>query len=149
MPERYAQLGDVGAGIDETPGDLAALLALAARQRDEGLADAPWPPHYAKGADEPPRVAPSRSKRSGGRVPKMPLLTVAKAAAKQDALDGLARWKERHPEAATHLTEDDILIDAMRGRYKTWTRIRVNLRHIPENLRPPEEPPQPDYDPWK
>ena len=71
MPARFARLGDVGAGIDATPGSLDALLELAARQKSAGLADAPWPPHYAKGADEPPRVEPSRRKGAHGRREKV------------------------------------------------------------------------------
>jgi DNA ligase D-like protein (predicted polymerase) len=146
MPERFARLGDVGAGIDAAPGSLASLLELSARQRAEGAGDAPWPPHYAKGSDEPPRVQPSR--RKGARREKAPLVVVAKAARKEDALDGLARWRARHPEAARRLAVDDVLVDAMRGRSTTWTRVRVNLRHVPEAERPAPEPPDPDYDPW-
>jgi hypothetical protein len=71
---------------------------------------------------------------------------VARAARKEDALAGLERWKERHPEAAARLAPEDVLVDAMRGRYTTWTRVRVNLQHVPETERPPEEPPDPDFD---
>jgi hypothetical protein len=148
VPARFARLGDVWAGIDEAAGSLEPLLALSARQRAAGLADAPWPPHYAKGAEEPARVQPSRRKGAGGRRPKAPLVTVAKAARQEDALAGLGRWRLRHPEAARRLEVDDVLVDAMRGRYKTWTRVRVNLRHVPEAERPAEEAPDPDYDPW-
>jgi DNA ligase D-like protein (predicted polymerase) len=149
MPARFARLGDVGAGIDGAGGSLEPLLELSARQRAAGVPDAPWPPHYAKGADEPARVQPSRRKGAGGpRRPKAPLVVVAKAARQEDALAGLGRWRLRHPEAARRLEVDDVLVDAMRGRYKTWTRVRVNLRHVPEAERPPEEPPDPDYDPW-
>jgi DNA ligase D-like protein (predicted polymerase) len=146
MPARFAKLGDVSAGIDASPGALDALLELAARQRAAGLGDAPWPPHYAKGAGEPPRVQPSR--RKGARREKAPLLVVAKAARRDDALAGLERWRGRHPEAARLLRVDDVLVDAMRGRSSTWTRVRVNLRHVPEGLRPAPEAPDPDYDPW-
>jgi hypothetical protein len=68
MPARYARLGDVGAGIDDAAGSLEALLELSARQREGGLGDAPWPPHYAKGEDEPPRVQPSKRKRTPPRA---------------------------------------------------------------------------------
>lgn len=78
----------------------------------------------------------------------MPLVTVAKAAKKEDALLGVERWKQRHPEAAPYIKEEDMLVDAMRGRYTTWTRVRVNLRNVPKEKRPAEEPPDPDYDPW-
>jgi DNA ligase D-like protein (predicted polymerase) len=146
VPARFARLGDVGAGIDASPGSLDALLELAARQRAAGMGDAPWPPHYAKSADEPPRVQPSR--RKGARREKAPLVVVSKAARQADALAGFERWRERHPEAARLLQADDVLVDAMRGRHTTWTRVRVNLRHVPEEARPPPEPPEPDYDPW-
>jgi hypothetical protein len=73
---------------------------------------------------------------------------VARAARKEDALAGLERWKARHPRAAARLTPSDVLVDAMRGRSTTWTRIRVNLRHVPAEERPAEEPADPDFDPW-
>src|SRR5207244_2672161 len=116
-----------------------------------GLGDAPWPPHYRKQHDEPPRVAPSRRKQAAGgrRRSTQTLVTVAKAAHKADALAGLERWKARHPDAAARLQVDDVLVDSMRGRSSTWTRIRINLRHVPESERSAEEPPDPDYDPWR
>src|SRR5262249_2995025 len=85
----------------------------------------------------------------GRRRPAHALITVAKAAHKEDALDGLERWKQRHPAAAMRLSVDDILVDSMRGRSTTWTRVRINLRHVPQADRPAEEPPEPDYDPWR
>jgi bifunctional non-homologous end joining protein LigD len=142
MPARYARLGDLAAGMDEAPGSLASLLELAARHDAEGLGDAPWPPHFRKQRGEPPRVQPSRRKA-------MPLVTVARAARKEDALAGLARWRARHPEASSYLEDGDVLVDAMRGRSTTWTRVRVNLRRVPEDRRPPAEPPDPNYDPWE
>ena len=77
----------------------------------------------------------------------MPLLVVANSPSKDAALAGLERWKSKHAEAAKFLEVDDVLVDSMRGRSSTWTRIRVNLRHVPEGLRPPQEIPDPDYDP--
>jgi bifunctional non-homologous end joining protein LigD len=152
MPARFAAVGDRHAAIDGHPCSLDALLELSARQEAEGLGDAPWPPHYAKQAGEPPRVAPSRRKGASGgagrRVPKRPLVEVARAARKEDALAGLERWKARHPEAASHLQPADVLVDSMRGRSSTWTRVRVNLEHVPDELRPAQEKPDPDYDPW-
>jgi hypothetical protein len=154
MPARFASVGDRHAGIDDSPCALDALLELSARQEAEGLGDAPWPPHYAKQAGEPTRVAPSRKKGaaagapSGRRVSKKPLVEIARARLKEDALAGLERWKARHPKAAAHLQAADVLVDAMRGRSSTWTRVRVNLEHVPEPLRPEPEPPDPDYDPW-
>ena len=156
-PTRMAERGDAAAGIDGAAGSLDRLLALSAAQEAAGLGDAPWPPHYKKHGDEPPRVAPSRRKRAatdaetgrGRRQSTHPLVTIAKAEHRTDALAGLERWKARHPEAADRLHVDDVLIDTMRGRSSTWTRIRVNLRHVPEGERPTEEPPDPDYDPWR
>jgi len=146
MPARYARLGDLHADIDKRAFSLDALLEIAARHEADGLGDAPWPPHYEKQAGEPPRVQPSR--RKGQRTPKHPLLEIARAATKEEALAGFERWKLRHPEAAQHLAQDDVLVDQMRGRSSTWTRIRVNLRHVPEAVRPPQEPPDPDFNPW-
>ena len=148
MPARFAKIGDRHAAIDEHPCSLEPLLELAARQEAQGLGDAPWPPHYAKQPDEPTRVAPSRSrgaKGAGGRrVPTKPLIEIARARKKDDALADLERWKARHPEAAAHLRPADVLVDSMRGRSATWTRIRLNLEEVPEGLRPAPEPPDPD-----
>jgi DNA ligase D-like protein (predicted polymerase) len=139
MPGRYARLGDRHEGIDAHAGSLARLLELSAQHERDGLGDAPWPPQYRKQPDEPPRVQPSRRRAS-----KHPLIEIGRAQRKQDALAGLERWKARHSEAVAHLEPADILIDAMRGRYTTWTRIRVNLQHVPAELRPAQEPLDPD-----
>jgi DNA ligase D-like protein (predicted polymerase) len=148
VPARFAALGDLHAGIDAAKGTLDGLLALAARDEAEGLGDAPWPPHHEKKPGEPPRVAPSRKKKAAAPPrEKMPLVVVANAKKKEDALAGLTRWKARHPEAAALLAVDDVLVDSMRGRSSLWTRIRINLRHVPEALRPPAEPPDPDEAP--
>jgi bifunctional non-homologous end joining protein LigD len=142
MPRRFARLGDRHAGIDDTPGALEPLLELSARHEREGLGDAPWPPHYKKQAGEPPRVQPSRAR--GARAPKHPLIEISRAKRKQDALAGLRRWKARHPNAAAHLEPADVLVDRMRGRSSLWTRIRVNLQHVPAKLRPRQERLDPD-----
>src|SRR5713101_2047799 len=63
-PARFAQRGDASAGIDGAAGSLDSLLELSASQEAAGLGDAPWPPHYKKQGDEPPRVAPSRRKNA-------------------------------------------------------------------------------------
>jgi DNA ligase D-like protein (predicted polymerase) len=145
MPARFAAIGDPHAGIDDAVGSLDALLELSARQERDGLGDAPWPPHYRKQPGEAPRVAPSKR-----RVPKHPLIEIARASKKDAALAGLERWKARHPEAAARLEPADVLVDAMRGRFRTWTRIRINLRNVPEELRPPQEPLDPDETPgWE
>ena len=186
LPARYARIGDAWAGIDERPYSLEPLIDLVARQEAEGLGDAPWPPHYAKQAGEPPRVQPSKrrmapqgpapnpdaprgragsvppalpsapARNADGTVPPtgrrrstQPLLVISQAADKVDALAGLERWRARHPEVSAHVRDpEDLLIDAMRGRFTVWWRVRVNLRNVPEKLRPAAEPPDPDYDPW-
>jgi DNA ligase D-like protein (predicted polymerase) len=134
MPARFQEMGDPHAAIDEHAGSIEGLLELFARQ---GLGDAAWPPHYKKGAGEPARVQPSKRK-------KHPLVEIGRARRKEDALAGLDRWKARHPQAAAHLQPADVLVDAMRGRYTTWTRIRVNLQHVPEQERPAQERLDPD-----
>jgi DNA ligase D-like protein (predicted polymerase) len=139
MPARFARIGDRHAGIDLHPQSLDPLLELSARQEREGLGDAPWPPHYRKQSGEPRRVQPSRR-----RVSRHPLIEIGRAQHREDALAGLERWKARHAEAAGHLEPADILVDAMRGRYSTWTRIRVNLQHVPVELRPDQEGLDPD-----
>ncbi|HWB86348.1 MAG TPA: non-homologous end-joining DNA ligase [Bryobacteraceae bacterium] len=149
MPARFQQIGDPHASIDASPYSLEPLLELADRDAAAGIADAPWPPHFRKMEGEAPRVAPSRSKSAAKRPPreKMPLITVANSPDKSAALAGLERWKHRHPKAAEKLAIEDVLVDSMRGRSSTWTRIRVNLRHVPEEIRPPQETPEPDDDP--
>ncbi len=166
MPARFASRGDPHAEMDASAGALDGLLDLAARDEAAGLGDAPWPPHFRKMEGEAPRVAPSRARRApvagdgeaarprasaggGRRASKMPLITIANSPSKEAALEGLARWKARHAEAAGHLAVDDVLVDSMRGRSSTWTRIRINLRHVPDPLRPPPETPDPDDDPTR
>jgi DNA ligase D-like protein (predicted polymerase) len=133
MPRRFHRLGDRHAGIDGHAGSIEALLELHEKQ---GLGDAPWPPHYRKQKGEPARVQPSKR--------KLPLIEIGRARHKDDALAGLERWMKRHPAAAKHLEPADLLVDSMRGRYTTWTRIRVNLQHVPPKLRPPQERLDPD-----
>ncbi len=147
MPARFAQVGDRHADMDRHACVLDRLLELSARQEREGLGDAPWPPHYRKQAGEEPRVAPSRR-----RTPTKPLVEIGRAREKADALAGFERWKLRHPDVGEHLKPADVLVDAMRGRFRTWTRVRVNLQHVPEALRPAQEPLDPDEnmaDDWK
>lgn len=141
VPKRFAELGDPHAEMDAAPGSLAKLLELADRDEAAGLGDAPWPPHFRKMAGEGKRVAPSRA--------RMPLLTIANSPDKKAALEGLERWKAKYPKVARLLAVDDVLVDSMRGRSSTWTRIRVNLRNVPEKLRPPQEAPDPDDDPTR
>ncbi len=157
MPQRFAEIGDPHARMDAAMGSLDGLLELARRDEAEGLGDAPWPPHFRKAEGEAPRVAPSRAKsaakksarRSPSKTPrtKMPLIVIAKSPSEDAAQKGLQRWKEKHPEAAALLAIDDVLVDRMRGRSSVWIRIRVNLRHVPEEMRPSQEAPDPDDDP--
>jgi DNA ligase D-like protein (predicted polymerase) len=152
MPARLAAAGDPHAEMDGAPGSLEPLLELAARDEAAGLGDAPWPPHFRKMEGEAPRVAPSRARGAAAKKPpraKMPLVVVANSEDKEAALAGLERWKARHPEATRHLAVDDVLVDSMRGRSTTWTRVRVNLRHVPEPDRPAQETPDPDDDPTR
>jgi len=158
MPDRMIAIGDPHAEMDAAAGSLEQLLELAARDEAAGLGDAPWPPHFRKMEGEASRVAPSRAKGSAkatkktvARAPRtrMPLIVVANSPDKDAALAGLERWKARHSEAAAHLAVEDVLVASMRGRSSTWTRIRVNLRHVREELRPPQESPDPDDDPTR
>jgi bifunctional non-homologous end joining protein LigD len=166
MPDRLKAIGDPNARMDDAAGSLEQLLELADRDEAAGLGDAPWPPHFRKMEGEPARVAPSRAKgaktarkartktttgkKSAAKSrSKMPLITVANSPNKDAALAGLERWKKRNSKAASHLAVDDILVDSMRGRSSTWTRIRVNLRNVPETVRPSQETPDPDDDPTR
>jgi bifunctional non-homologous end joining protein LigD len=150
IPKRFLEVGDPQEGIDGAAGSLEKLLELAAQDEAAGLGDAPWPPHFHKREDEPRRVAPSRA-RSVARKPrtKMPLIVVANSPSKEAAFSGLERWKRKHPDVAKLLAADDVLVDSMRGRSSSWTRIRINLRHVREELRPPQETPDPDDDPTR
>jgi bifunctional non-homologous end joining protein LigD len=173
VPARFASIGDPWEGINEAVGSLDGLLEQAATDEAAGLPDAPWPPHYEKQEGEEARVQPSKrrsaagpSKRTapadlaqrgdaepasgatGRRKPTKPLIEIARAKTKNEALEGLERWKARHADVWPLLEPADVLVDSMRGRSSTWTRIRLNLEHVPESQRPPQEPLEVDYDPW-
>jgi bifunctional non-homologous end joining protein LigD len=170
VPERLARMGDPSEGIDQAVGSLEPLLELAEQHEAAGFADAPWPPHYEKQAGEPPRARPSirrgdageatpegivlppapgkTSGPTGRRRTTMPLIEVARAATEAEALEGLERWKARHPDVWPLLAPADVLVDGMRGRSSLWYRIRLNLRNVPEAERPPQETLEVDYDPW-
>jgi DNA ligase D-like protein (predicted polymerase) len=171
VPERFARQGDPWDAIDQAPGGLEPLLELAAQHEAAGFADAPWPPHFAKQASEPDRVQPSKRRKAadqatpegivpppapgkasgptGRRRTTAPLIEIARAATQAEALEGLERWKARHPGTWDHLAPADVLVDSMRGRSSTWTRIRLNLRNVPEAERPAQEALEVDYDPWR
>ena len=165
VPARFAASGDPWAGIDGAPGSLVPLLELAERHEDAGLDDAPWPPHFTKQAGEPVRAQPSKrrpdarqavpvaapgksSGPTGRRRSSMPLIEIARAANRDEAMAGLERWKQRHEAVWPHFEPADILVDSMRGRSSTWVRIRLNLQHVPEDLRPAQEALEVDFDPW-
>jgi len=168
VPDRYARIGDPSEGIDEAAGSLERLLELSAEHEAAGFGDAPWPPHFAKADGEPPRVQPSKRRKrpeaegvvpppapgktvgpTGRRRSKKPLIEIARAATEDEAMAGLHRWRARHPDVWSYLAPADVLVDAMRGRSTTWTRIRVNLQNVPEAERPPQETLEVDYDPWE
>ena len=134
-PRRFAAAGDAWAGMDEAVGSLTPLLELADRHREAGLTD-------------PPPVPADRRVTSGRRRTNVPLIEIARSASKDEAMAGLERWKARHPDVWPHLQPADVLVDSMRGRSSTWTRIRLNLQHVPEDQRPAQEPLEVDYDPW-
>lgn len=155
VPKRFSETGDPHAAMDQAADSLEKLLELADRDEADGLGDAPWPPHFRKMKGEGVRVAPSRAKgeakKGAVKQPrkKMPLLVIANSPDKSAALAGLERWKGKHKKIAKFLTVEDVLVDTMRGRSSTWTRIRVNLRNVPEKLRPSQETPDPDDDPTR
>ncbi len=170
VPERLAWVGDPWEGMDRAAGSLEPLLELAAQHEAAGFGDAPWPPHFVKQAGEPARVQPSKRQAAGqaapeGSVPppapgkasgptgrrrtRMPLIEIARAATQAEAMQGLQRWRQQHPDVWPYLAPADVLVDSMRGRSSTWTRIRLNLRNVPEAQRPAQEALEVDYDPWQ
>ena len=125
VPALFAARGDAHAGIDQAVGSIDKLLELADRQGE---------------LEEP-------TAKTKGPRPKLPVITIAQAKLKPDALAGLERWKARYPAVAEKLAPEDILVDTNRGRATAWYRIRINLKNVPAPERPPAEPPDPDYDP--
>src|SRR3954469_5375412 len=135
-----------GRGVEGgPPPDVAAerAAAVAAGDRNAGLPTewAGMPPRGTRGGG-------SRPTPTGRRKTAIPVIEISRAATKAEALEGLERWKARHPSAAKHLEPADILTDGMRGRSSLWYRVRVNLIHVPEADRPAQEALDPDYDPW-
>ena len=126
LPARIADIGDPWTGMDASSGSLLALLELA-----ESMGPAEKPP-----------------KGTGRRRSTMPLVEVARARTKREALEGLDRWKARHPTVVPLLAEADVLVDGMRGTSSLWYRVRINLQHVPEDDRPVQEPLDVDYHPW-
>ncbi len=120
VPAMVAAHGDAHAAIDDAPAGIESLLALAATM---DLTE--------------PKTKPA----------KLPVITIANAKQKADAVAGLERWKVRHPDIVAKLAPEDILVDTNRGRFTAWYRIRINLKNVPRAEHPPSEPPDPDYDP--
>jgi bifunctional non-homologous end joining protein LigD len=120
--ERFAERGDPMAGIDDSTGSLATLLELA---------------HELGPVERDDRRA------------ELPVIEIARAETKDEALDGFERWKSRHADLVGQLRPADVLVDGMRGSSSLWYRVRVNLEHVPEDDRPEQEPLEVDYDPWK
>jgi DNA ligase D-like protein (predicted polymerase) len=133
MPARFADLGDPWEGMDDAPGGLDALL-----ERAKQLGPAEKAPKGAR-----------RTDGSRSRVSTMPLIEIAKTKTKDEALAALDVWRERYPAAAERLEPVDILVDGMRGPSSIWYRIRINLQHVPEEQRPPQEDLIADYSPWE
>jgi len=127
--ERFAAMGDPHAGIDDAVGTLDRLISLAA-----GLGPAEKPPRGSDGL--------------GRRQSVMPLIEVARTKTKPEALAALEEWKTRHTDLLSALHPADVLVDGMRGSSSLWYRVRVNLQHVPEQERPPQEELIADYDPW-
>jgi bifunctional non-homologous end joining protein LigD len=96
----------------------------------------------------PPPAPGKQTGPTGRRRTTAPLIEIARAETQAEALEGLERWKAKHPDAAEHLKPADVMVDAMRGRFTAWYRIRVNLRNVPESKRPEQGPLESDYDPW-
>ncbi|GAT10764.1 DNA polymerase domain-containing protein [Mycolicibacterium novocastrense] len=134
VPQRFAELGDPWEGIDDSAGSLDALLDLADRQGP---------------AEKAPRGAKPSSRGTGRRVSSKPLIEIARTKTKDEAMAALEKWRRRHPSVAEKLEPADILVDGMRGPSSIWYRIRINLQHVPEGERPPQEELLADYSPWE
>jgi len=133
VPARFAAMGDPWEGMDDAPGGLDALLE---RAKELG----------------PAEKAPKGARRSDGsrsRISTMPLIEIAKTKTKDEAMAALDVWRERYPAAAERLEPVDVLVDGMRGPSSIWYRIRINLQHVPEEQRPPQEDLIADYSPWE
>jgi len=142
VPKRFAESGDPHARMNAEVGRLDGLLELAARDAAAGIADAPWPGQFRSASRQ---QAPARAKSRT----KAPLLVIAQSPDREAALAGLERWLHSHPRVATFLQLEDILVDSMRGRSTNWTRIRVNLKNVPQEARPKQGQPDPDDDPTR
>jgi DNA ligase D-like protein (predicted polymerase) len=132
VPERFADTGDPWAGMNDSAAGLEGLLALA-----EELGPAEKAPKGAR-----------RSEGTGRRQSVMPLIEIARTKTKDEAMAALDTWRDRYPAAADRLEPADVLVDGMRGPSSIWYRIRINLQHVPDDQRPPQEDLIADYSPW-
>jgi len=133
VPARFADMGDPWTGMDDAVGQLDQLLMLAEEMG-------------------PPEKAPkgSGAKRTDGRrTSSKPLIEIARTKTKDEAMAALDTWRGRHPAVAGRLEPADVLVDGMRGPSSIWYRIRINLQHVPEDQRPPQEELLADYNPWE
>ncbi len=133
VPKRFADHGDPWEGMDDATGSLEALLDLADRLGP---------------AEKAPKGAKKGTAGGGGRVSSKPLIEIARTKTKDEAMAALATWREKNEEAAKKLKPADVLLDGMRGPSSIWYRIRINLQHVPEDQRPPQEALLADYNPW-
>ena len=129
VPTRFAEIGDPWADMDTHRGDLTELLDLADRLG-------------------PAEKAPGKKSADGRRASQMPLIEVARTKTRDEAMAALEVWRNRHGEASDRLEPVDVLIDGMRGPSSIWYRVRINLQHVPEAMRPPQETLIADYSPW-
>lgn len=135
VPARFAELGDPWAGMDDAVGELDRLLVLAEEM---------GPPERA------PKGSGKGGKGTGGRrQSSMPLIEIARTKTKDEAMAALDVWRDRYPAVARRLEPVDVLVDGMRGPSSIWYRIRINLQHVPEDQRPPQEELIADYSPWE
>ncbi|MFL0181035.1 DNA polymerase domain-containing protein [Mycobacterium sp. SMC-15] len=131
VPDRFEQIGDPWAGMNDTVGSLESLLELAEAQGP---------------AEKAPRGA--RKSVDGRRTSPLPLIEIARTKTRDEAMAALDVWRGRHPAAAKQLAPEDVLLDGMRGPSSIWYRVRINLQHVEEAQRPPQEELIADYSPW-
>lgn len=124
VPQRLAQFGDPWEGMDDAAGGLESLLKLA------------------------DRLGPAEKAPKGARRITMPLIEIARTKTKNEAMAALQQWRNKYPAAAGKLEPADVLVDGMRGPSSIWYRVRINLQHIAEDARPPQETLLADYSPW-
>jgi DNA ligase D-like protein (predicted polymerase) len=134
VPQRFADHGDPWEGMDDAAGSLEALLDLADRLGP---------------AEKAPKGAKKGTAGGGGRVSSKPLIEIARTKTKDEAMAALTTWREKNEEVAKKLKPADVLLDGMRGPSSIWYRIRINLQHVPEDQRPPQEALLADYNPWE